>query len=108
MSSSKFLPEGAWNLYRTRGNMRRRLSRRRSGVGRRRLRLPVFGKRAAVLTGILILSLPTLAIQPPDAAYLQSFEKWKSELVEDLKQNWLVLAGLFWLKPGANTFGKIG
>jgi uncharacterized protein len=86
--------------------MRRRLSRRRSGVGRRRLRLPVFGKRAAVLTGILILSLPTLAIQPPDAAYLQSFEKWKSELVEDLKQNWLVLAGLFWLKPGANTFGS--
>lgn len=66
----------------------------------------MFGKRAAVLTGILILSLPTLAIQPPDAAYLQSFEKWKSELVEDLKQNWLVLAGLFWLKPGANTFGS--
>jgi uncharacterized protein (DUF1684 family) len=86
--------------------MRRRLSRRRSDVGRRRPRLPVFGKRAAVLTGILILSLPTLAIQPPDAAYLQSFEKWKSELVEDLKQNWLVLAGLFWLKPGANTFGS--
>ncbi len=27
-------------------------------------------------------------------------------MVEDLKQNWLVLAGLFWLKPGANTFGS--
>ena len=46
-----------------------------------------------------------LAAQPPDAAYLQSFEKWKAELVDDLKQNWLPLAGLFWLKPGANTFG---
>jgi hypothetical protein len=41
----------------------------------------------------------------PDAAYRQSFEKWKGELVEDLKQNWLPLAGLFWLKPGENSFG---
>jgi len=41
----------------------------------------------------------------PDAAYLQSFDKWKGALVEDLKQNWLPLAGLFWLKPGENSFG---
>lgn len=41
----------------------------------------------------------------PDTAYQQSFDKWKAELVDDLKQNWLSLAGLFWLKPGANTFG---
>ncbi len=41
----------------------------------------------------------------PDAAYQQSFDKWKTELVDDLKQNWLSLAGLFWLKPGANSFG---
>ena len=40
-----------------------------------------------------------------DAAYQQSFEKWKTGLVEDLKENWLPLAGLFWLKPGANSFG---
>jgi uncharacterized protein len=45
------------------------------------------------------------AVQPPDAAYLKDFEKWKLELVDDLKQNWLPLAGLFWLKPGENTFG---
>src|ERR1700724_175956 len=43
---------------------------------------------------------------PPDAAYLQSFDKWKGELVDDLKQNWLPLAGLFWLKPGENSFGS--
>jgi len=42
----------------------------------------------------------------PDVAYRQSFDKWKTELVDDLKQNWLPLAGLFWLKPGANTFGR--
>src|SRR5229473_5404184 len=40
-----------------------------------------------------------------DPAYQQAFEKWKAELVEDLKENWLPLAGLFWLKPGTNTFG---
>ena len=40
-----------------------------------------------------------------DPAYQQSFDQWKSELVEDLKQEWLPLAGLFWLKPGENTFG---
>ena len=53
----------------------------------------------------LALSLPAVALQPPDAAYLESFEKWKAELVDDLKQRWLVLAGLFWLKPGASAFG---
>ena len=41
-----------------------------------------------------------------DAAYQRSFENWKSELVEDRRQNWLPLAGLFWLKPGQNTFGS--
>ncbi len=41
----------------------------------------------------------------PDAAYRQSYEKWKLELVDDLKKNWLTLAGLFWLKPGSNTCG---
>ncbi len=40
-----------------------------------------------------------------DPAYQQSFEKWKDELVDDLKQEWLPLAGLFWLKPGENSFG---
>jgi uncharacterized protein (DUF1684 family) len=40
-----------------------------------------------------------------DSAYQQSFDQWKSELVDDLKQEWLPLAGLFWLKPGENTFG---
>lgn len=82
--------------------MRRKANRRSSAVGRRRFR----NRTGVLLAGIVILSVPVLSIQAPDAAYLQSFEKWKSELVDDLKQNWLVLAGLFWLKPGANTFGS--
>ena len=39
------------------------------------------------------------------SAYQQSFDQWKTDLVEDLKQEWLPLAGLFWLKPGENSFG---
>jgi uncharacterized protein (DUF1684 family) len=38
--------------------------------------------------------------------YRQAFEKWKSELVEDRRENWLTLVGLFWLKPGDNSFGS--
>jgi hypothetical protein len=40
-----------------------------------------------------------------DAAYTQDFDKWKADLEDDLKNNWLPLAGLFWLKPGENSFG---
>lgn len=42
----------------------------------------------------------------PDAAYIQSFEKWKAAETDDLKTNWLPLVGLFWLKPGVNAFGS--
>jgi len=48
--------------------------------------------------------LPAFA-QKVDLAYQQSVDKWKAELVEGRKNNWLPLAGLFWLKPGENTFG---
>src|SRR5713226_8063514 len=72
-------------------------------------------------TGLMRLVAVVLAISAPlfaggpapdkptgtavDPAYQQSFDKWKAELVEDLKENWLPLAGLFWLKLGTNTFG---
>jgi uncharacterized protein (DUF1684 family) len=42
----------------------------------------------------------------PDAGYRAGFEKWKAELVDDLKKNWVPLAGLFWLQPGDNSFGS--
>jgi uncharacterized protein (DUF1684 family) len=54
---------------------------------------------------VLLFAGVVLASSTPDAAYVQSFDKWKAELVEDLKTNWLSLAGLFWLKPGENSFG---
>jgi uncharacterized protein (DUF1684 family) len=48
----------------------------------------------------------TASPSAPDPAYVQAFEKWKGEIADDLKQNWLPLSGLYWLKPGANTFGS--
>ena len=40
-------------------------------------------------------------------SYVASIEKWRQEYVADLEADdgWLTLAGLFWLKPGANSFG---
>jgi uncharacterized protein len=35
----------------------------------------------------------------------QDFAKWKAELTENRKQNWLTLVGLFWLKEGTNRVG---
>lgn len=69
-------------------------------------------KAIATITCLLCASLLCLAghatDQPaaPDAGYEQSFDKWKAELTDDLKTNWLSLAGLFWLKPGENKFGS--
>src|SRR6266852_9523354 len=63
---------------------------------------------AAVAVSVLCaiaLAADNAAPVAVDPAYQQEFDKWKGELVEDLKQEWLPLAGLFWLKAGENTFG---
>jgi uncharacterized protein (DUF1684 family) len=67
--------------------------------------------RLRAATALILLTSALLVMgeaQPeaPDAAYVQSFEKWKAGETADLKQNWLSLAGLFWLKPGRNSFGS--
>jgi len=67
-------------------------------------------KLEAILIAVCILCGIASAGDKPsaasvDPAYQQSFEKWKGELVDDLKEEWLPLAGLFWLKPGENSFG---
>ena len=54
---------------------------------------------------ILACSAPLLA-QAPDAVYQAEFQKWQQEQIKDLKDNWLPLVGLFWLKEGDNTFGS--
>jgi len=60
-----------------------------------------------VLTATLVLAASIVtAITPPDSAYQNDFDKWKQQLTESRKRNWLPLVGLFWLKPGANNFGS--
>jgi uncharacterized protein (DUF1684 family) len=67
---------------------------------------------SATLGFVISIRLPARAgdakapVSAPDAAYTQSFDKWKAEIADDLKKSWLPLAGLYWLKPGANTFGS--
>ncbi len=65
------------------------------------------GHRAPGMALVVILacSAPLLA-QTPDAAYQQEFRKWQQEQIRDLKENWLPLVGLFWLKEGDNVFGS--
>ena len=68
----------------------------------------MFRKNSLVAATILLLGPVVLfagAPAAPDAAYVQSFERWKAEQIDDLKQNWLPLAGLYWLKAGVNSFG---
>ena len=66
----------------------------------------IFALAIAMQFAALALADKNPSPSAPDAAYVQSFDKWKAELVDDLKTNWLSLAGLFWLKPGENSFGS--
>jgi uncharacterized protein len=59
----------------------------------------------AVLLAAWIGSAADKTESSPDPAYQQSLDQWKAALVADLKQDWVPLAGLFWLKPGENSFG---
>jgi uncharacterized protein len=74
--------------------------------------MPGKNMRLAAATIVLLASAALFAHArgsapaAPDPAYVQSFEKWKAEQIDDLKKNWLPLAGLYWLKPGANSFGS--
>ncbi len=59
-----------------------------------------------LVCGVLVMTTAASPVAAPDAAYVQSFEKWKADQTDDLKQKWLPLAGLYWLKPGASPFGS--
>ncbi|HXP47209.1 MAG TPA: DUF1684 domain-containing protein [Terriglobales bacterium] len=61
--------------------------------------------RIAILVLVAAICAPLTARAQVDAVYQREIEKFRAEEIKDLKSNWLVLAGLFWLKPGANSFG---
>lgn len=57
------------------------------------------------LAGALIVAGVSAFAQVPDAVYRAEFRNWQQEQIKDLKDNWLPLVGLFWLKEGDNSFG---
>ena len=61
--------------------------------------------RITILVLLAAISAPLTTRAQVDAVYQREVEKFRAEEIKDLKSNWLVLAGLFWLKPGANSFG---
>jgi uncharacterized protein (DUF1684 family) len=84
----------------------------------------IFPRMAAGLAAALLVVIlaacggePTPATPPPTAtpntpspvspAYVQELQRWRAERIQRLRapDGWLSLAGLFWLKEGANTFG---
>ena len=62
------------------------------------------------IAGFLLFVYPPLtvsatipAVQNP--AYQQDYAKWRKELDDSRRKNWLTLVGLFWLKEGENRVG---
>ncbi len=61
-----------------------------------------------LLTLLCLLVAPLRGAEPAgkvDAAYVAEIQKFRAARVNSDKMNWATLAGLFWLKPGAHTFG---
>ncbi len=57
---------------------------------------------------IFMLACSSKKSEPLDPAYFQEIEQWHKQRVETLRgpNGWLNIAGLFWLKPGINSFGS--
>jgi uncharacterized protein (DUF1684 family) len=60
---------------------------------------------AAILLAGAAVAQPPQTPQTVGPNYKQEIEKYRAWRVNDDKTNWATLAGLYWLKPGANTFG---
>ena len=79
---------------------------KRKTSARRTIAEPIcVGLRWSAALLVLACSVAVVA-QAPDAGYRAEFAKWQQEQIKDLKENWLPLVGLFWLKEGDNPFGS--
>jgi hypothetical protein len=65
---------------------------------------------AGALAGMLAAAPGAAATAPQvsDAAERAAISAWRARRIDSLTSDtgWLTLAGLFWLKPGDNTFGR--
>src|SRR3974390_1700196 len=77
---------------------------------RRRSARAVFA--AAALTSLVAATVspaaPAAPATPGADAERDAIGTWRRDRVESLTSDsgWLTLAGLFWLKPGSNSFGR--
>lgn len=64
-------------------------------------------RSAVALLALLALLLPMFASAADrgDTAYRTEIDQFRAKRNESLRKNWLVLAGLSWLKPGENRVG---
>ena len=60
------------------------------------------------ITAMLVFGCEENLVQKASPSYLQEINEWHSKRTENLKKEngWLNLVGLYWLKPGDNTFGS--
>src|SRR5438270_6032452 len=65
--------------------------------------------RICIIPYVFSLVVPMLLAAPEqnDAQLRESVQKWREDYEKTLKKDdgWLGLAGLYWLKPGDNSFG---
>ena len=61
----------------------------------------------ALLVATVILAQPAMGGESEPARYERALAEWRADRVASLKgpDGWLNLAGLYWLKGGANSFG---
>ena len=64
--------------------------------------------QGTALGSLLTFAIVFGAVDPAAEAYRAAVEKWRQDRETRLKSDtgWLTVAGLFWLKPGANRFGS--
>ena len=66
-----------------------------------------YRRLGALLVLVLLQEGIALAAETQkDSAYQAEIMKWRAQRVASLKENWLPLVGLFWLKEGTNQFGS--
>lgn len=61
---------------------------------------------ASVLLLVTMIGVPMMGQSALDPAYVKSVESWRAKHEADYTREYVPLAGLFYLKPGANTAGS--
>ena len=54
----------------------------------------------------ILLAIAPLVAAAPDRAHVKKVEEWRAKHESDCRRDWVTVAGLHSLKPGANTAGS--